>query len=288
MSFNFNVIESWESDADASSDASGKGDSEVSRHFNVTASIGGARSYDVLRAQGIPRLRDSYPLNFYYVARKRSVNQKSPLYFEVTIGYDSKIADPDENENPLDEPAKISYRTINTAEPVSEDIDGNPIATVNGEPIDGVQMPIADLAMTIRRNLPTFNPVSIFGFVNTVNNTAFWNFPAGTVKMVDISAENVFSTEFEYWDVSVDFEMRKPIRTIAERAWWARVAHAGLLVKDRNSGEQMPAWVAGTNENATRPVFINPSGYQETDSTVGHWLEFQLMEESDFNTLNLL
>lgn len=283
----FDVQESWDGQTLSTSlEASGlRGSATKNRAFTVVASQAGATTLQVVGAPGIPRLRDPYPSNFFLRCRGHTVTQRGPLLFDVIAMYQSNTPDPNNADNPLLLPAEIEFEDISSEEETDEDIDGNPIATVNGEPLSGVTMPLTDIGWTVTRNLPTFNGFAVGAYTNKVNSAPFLGWPAGTVRIAGIRARTVYTEDFEYMTVSVRFHGRIALRTTNDKAWYRRVRHEGFYVK---VGSDIVRAVDANNEPVTSPVPIKLDGTEEADKSVAYWREFQVMGLVDFNQMNLL
>jgi hypothetical protein len=164
--------------------------------------------------------------------------------------------------------------------------DGYPIETINGEPIRGVTQPFTDLAFTIQRNLPTFDPSSISEYTNKVNSTPFLGCPAGTVRIMGIKASSVFSEGFAYWNVSITFQVRRGRGPVPdERAWWFRTAHAGYI---ENASGVLRRAKTSDNVAVSQPVMLNLTTGAQLPAGEGAFIEFRVLDEIDFNELDLL
>lgn len=267
------------------------GSAQFARSFTVAVDNSGGvvTAPQVASSTLLPRNGEAHPFNFAFRCRELQVERVSPVLFEATAVYRAETSDA--SANPLDEPAEVEYSTITAEEEIDEDIFGNPLNTVNGEPYTGITIPIADLSASITKNIPAFDPVSIYLYVNTVNSQPFLGFPAGVARMTDLRGRLNFGDDFSYWQVSAQFQFRKPIRTTAARAWWIRVRHEGRWVRqfDPFQPDVFPV-VHATDDDGnkiTKPVMLKPDGTEETDKTKAHWLEFQVFETRDFNLLGL-
>jgi hypothetical protein len=297
----WDVKESWQGDQTGVTVAENgnQGTTDVTRVFTAVADQAGYRTIDALLAPGVPRKNDPYPTNFALRARRFSVVNEGPLYFIITVSYTANVSDPnDESQNPLALPAEVEFTDVTQEVEIDEALevnpprplvgDGYPIETINGEPIRGVTQPFTDLAFTIQRNLPTFDPSSISEYTNKVNSTPFLGCPAGTVRIMGIKASSVFSEGFAYWNVSITFQVRRGRGPVPdERAWWFRTAHQGYKVRVSNNA---PITIAKTSDNqtVTQPVMIDlVTGVQLPEGT-GAFIEFRVFDEIDFNQLSLL
>ena len=294
----WDVVESWDAQSTGVSieDNGVKGTSDVTRTFSVVADSAGKSTLDALAAPGVPRANDAHPQQFGLRARTFDGQQVSPLEFRVTVGYVMPSADPnDPQQDPLSQPASVSFSAITQDVEIDEDVNGDPIQTVNGEPIAGVTRPFTDLAITVRRNLPTFDPLSISTYMNKVNSATWYGLPAGTVRIMDIAASNVFSNDLEYWDVSITFQVRRGIGSVTDaKAWWYRTAHQGYVIKNAAGTETAIAKADDADDftdggvTVAQPVMLDLSTGERLAAGTGAYIEFQVLETVDFNTLNLL
>jgi hypothetical protein len=293
----WSVTEDWTGgSAGSESEQDGTtGRSDLQRTFNLVPLFDGATALDALNAPGLPLLGSPHPQSLIMRARRKNVTQAGPRYFTVTVGYDALTVDPqDPSQSPLTRPPVISFSSVTQEVEIDEDIFGNPIQTINGEPLVGVTRPFTDLVITVQRNLPSFNPQSISTYMNKVNSTAWYGLPAGTVRIVDIAAGNVFSEDFEYWDVSVQFQVRRGFGPVTDaKAWWHRTAHQGYRVWN---GTALVNATEADGTTVAQPVMIETVADDSIlvgqgarlAAGVGRYIDFQVLETIDFNTLNLL
>lgn len=285
----WSVTEDWTGgSAGSESEEDGTtGRSDVQRTFNCVPLFAGATALDALGAPGLPLLGSPHPQTLIMRARRKSVTQAGPQYFTVTVGYEALTNDPnDPSQSPLARPPVISYTSVTQEVEIDEDRDGNPIQTVNGEPLVGVTRPFTDLVITVQRNLPTFNPVSISTFMNKINSTTWYGFPAGTVRITDIQATSVFSEDFAYWDATVSFQVRRGYGQVVDaEAWSHRCAHQGYVVV---IGGQKKHALTSDNLTVSQPVMISKTTGAQLADGVGEYINFPVLDEIDFNQLNLL
>ena len=109
------------------------------------------------------------------------ITQRGIVFTLVQVDY-AKTLQIDENNNsvdftanPLSMPPTISWSDEVNNEPIDQDVDGNAICTVNGEPIVGVTMELPDPVVTITRNYAQWNPHVTHQFRRSVNSDAFLN-----------------------------------------------------------------------------------------------------------------
>lgn len=289
------VHESFDQDGSWSSTGEpGSGQSELTRKFTATIDPG-TRMTEVLADLRVPQFGGGYPNAPSFACSAVDTNQTSPILVEIKARYTRRSViggGGQGDQGPTFAPATVRYNGIKTVEPIDEDINGDPIATVNREPIPGVSRPFTDTAITVTKNLATFNGFNIAAFVDRVNSAAFMGWPAGTLKIDDIQAQQVLGNEDfpSYWEASVTMIGRVPIYTDNDKAWWVRVAHKGYLSKKIVDGVIQPRASEATIEGVkvTRPVYLSvENGTQLDPMDPVEWIEFEVHQSVDFNNLNI-
>ena len=268
------------------------GESSYIRNANFTASDTAWWEGDVTADNECPRIGSELSENPVFRCTDRTVTRITPIYGTLKATYTAKVREIGEGfDNPLDLPAIKSWQTIATEEAVDEDRHGNPIVTYNGEPISGIKKTIYDLQLTVKKNFSFFDEQTFYAFIGTVNETDFRGYPAGTAKLVDISGNEIFGDELLYVEATAVWQFRRAYRTTPDRAWWRRVRHEGFYVMDdpadRDAGVKPRLAVDKNKEPVTSPVMINAeNGTQELDLTVGWWVEWDVDDVANHNSLN--
>lgn len=227
------------------------------------------------------------------------ISRSGPLHFEVSADYSSPpYKDEDQQEQgPLAQPTQINYFTITSEEPIEDALNGRPIATKVGEPIEGVTRPISDLGIRLQKNFATFDPSSFYTYIDCVNSDTFLGFSPGVLRIASITADEQFFTdendnEIPYWSVSVEIHARKPYRVPAAKAWYKRVRHEGYYIKVDNQNGKIQ-YARATDENGvpvTKPVLLNSDGTRkdipEDDFDVeADWRLFEVFEQVSFSSM---
>ena len=304
------IRESWEDQSLGITSSDGiTGETRISRTFTWVSSVPISTLAQVASSPDAPKIGDSHPAIFFARVRDVSYSQEGPSYGRITAEYEVPTFDPETGDNPLLAPPDINWDTVQTEEPIDEDIYGRRIATVNGEPITGLTETVFDLSVTITRNLATFNPAAIYLFLNKVNSGPFLGFPPGVALCSSISASSVSDGDFNYFRVTVQFIFRTPYRTTPEKAWFKRVRHEGTLVREEvedvldTTREVIRRAVDDDGLPVTQPVPLDergkeitlppppPDGYDPQNippELEGYFLEFETKFAVDFNQLGLL
>ena len=304
------IQETWQAQSLGVSSSDGiVGETRISRKFTWLSSAPISTLAQVAAAPTAPKIGDSHPAIFFARVRDVQYEQEGPAYGSITAEYEVPTFDPETGDNPLLTPPDIVWDTVQTEEPIDEDVYGRGIRTVNGEPIEGVTETVFDLSVSITRNLATFNPAAIYLFLNKVNSGPFLGFPPGVALCSSIQASSVADGDFNYFRVTVQFIFRTPYRTTPERAWFKRLRHEGTLIREEiesdteETREVIRRAVDDDGLPVTQPVPLDERGFEIKAPTPppggydaenippeleGVFLEFQTKFAVDFNQLGLL
>jgi hypothetical protein len=229
-----NVQETWESQQGSiQADETGiSGETRLIRVFTWTSALPISSTVEVLIAPSTPKINDPHPTLFFARVRNVTVTQEGPSYGKINVEYDVASAGTGPGDgDPTLQPPELRWSSVQTEEPIDEDINGQPITTPNGEAIFGLTETVYDLQLSISRNILTFSPEVTYLFQNKVNSEPFLGFPPGVVLCSNISATNVIDGSFNYVRFNVEFLFRAPLRTIPLRAWWKRVLCEGTQAR---------------------------------------------------------
>jgi hypothetical protein len=239
---------------------------------------------NIYQAPGIPAAGSSFPGFPFVFADGAAIETVSPIYSIVTINYSGEIGPSQNNTSPIFNPPRFDWDDVETEEEVDEDFDGNPIVTVNNEPISGIKRPIPDQTVTIRRNMPFFSPWIQAVYRQSVNSDLFLGWPAGTARLTKLSASSIYDPNFGYWEVTAVVQFRYPYRTTPARAWYKRVRHEGYYAK---YGSKILRAVDEAKQPVTKPILLKANGEPLPSGDPAHWLEFKIFNSLPFNALGL-
>lgn len=245
----------------------------------------GDRTEEAYLAPGLPQTGDLYPGTTSVILKRKIPNRISPIFFIFELEYEGEIGPGGLFDSPLNDPAQVRWGKIDYVEDLSEDLSGNAISTVNGEPIVGVTKNFSDLVATIKKNYAAVDLAATHAYLHSVNSDTFLGFAPGTGRMTDFAAEEKVAEGFNgtFWEVTATVQFRWPYRTTADKAWYARVLHEGYRVKV--GADIIQARVNG--EPVTSPVLLKSDGTLEPDPANAHWLEFQLYNPLPYSALGL-
>lgn len=254
--------------------------------WNVFVNDTGDNELTVLGNAQIPLTKSQHPYFPYLFCDSVDCERQGPRHFTVSASFKSAPYK-DEPQSPLSEPTRISYFTITNEGGAEEDVNGKPITTRCGELIYGITRSYSDLGIRLTKNFITFDPPSFYLYINTVNSDTFLGFPAGTLWVANISADEQFFDEVPYWSVTVEIHARKPYRTATDRAWWVRYRHQGFRAFYTIGAQTRALKITRGGEPVTSPVLLDPNGFEvpETPNVdpVAYWLESQIYETRAFS-----
>jgi len=235
------------------------------------------------QAAGLPLVNDAYPGKQHVRCRRLAVSRLAPAMAMVVADYSGESNEPDANE------VNVEWYGQITDEMIDQDINGRPIVTANNEPIDGITERIPDMTAVITRKFLTINTAVAQQYLKSRNSDTFLERPAGTGRLLDWRARATWTNGVpSFWTVTAVVQFREPYNTIPERAWWKRVRHEGLLVRDFAGALPRPAWTPGTKTISTRPVLLKANGTEETESENAYWLEFETTLSLPYAALGLV
>lgn len=234
----------------------------------------------------MPAMNSTFPGTASVFYDSASPTLVSPVMTIITYTASGKFGPSGPDDNPLNMPPKIDWTDAETDEPIDVDFDGNPIVTINNEPIEGVTTKIADQVVTIQRNYAAFSPYATAAYRRSVNSDTFLGYPAGTAKMIRFNAKEIRGDGLPaYWDVTASIQFRLPYRTTATKAWHARVLNQGYYIK---SGSNIIRATDSNGEPVVKPVLLKTDGTRETNPANATFLEFKRYGALPYNALGLL
>lgn len=241
---------------------------------------------EVAEAAGVPQRNTPYTGVPSVICKRRSFERVSPILWIATLNYEGGYGPAGPASRPETSPPEISWTDAESNELIDEDADGNPIVTANGEPIEGITMPISDNVLVVRRMFRYFNPYLTNLYRHSVNSDVFASYPPGTARLTKYRADQVWNESTNgWWMVTANVQFRVPYNTTPEKAWYARVRHEGFHVR---VDDMVIRAVDDNKEPVTRPVQLKADGTRETDPTVGHWKEFKRYQPLSYNALGLI
>jgi len=247
---------------------------------------------EVYLASGLPQVAQSYPGFPFVYATSTSVDRVSPVFWIVTVEYKGELGGVGGGSStggvepsPLFSPPIIKFDDVETEEEIDVDFDGNPIVNTAGERVRGVKALFSDQVLTVTRNFAVFNTYVQAAYRRSVNSDTFQGWPAGTVKCMKLSADNVFDSQIGYWKVTGVFQFRFPYNTTTDKAWYNRRVSMGLFQK-LSDGRTVPV-VDDHKQPSATPKYLDENGLQTT-SVTPFWQETKLYNSLPYNALGLI
>jgi hypothetical protein len=244
----------------------------------------------VYQSAGLPLVGDLYPGTFIVICKTLKPQRISPILAVVTVEYEGEVGPGDSTTNPTDIEYNIEWSCTTTDEEIDEDWNGKPLVTKNFEPIYGITEKLSDDVVTIERNFLTINRYALRAYRRATNSDTFLDWPPGTARLIDDSQRAVFHNGvIKYWKVRAVIQFREPFRTTPDKAWYKRVRHEGLWVRDTAGGPVRHGWDDTTKHPTSKPIQLKEDGTAyPKDSDEAFWLEFQTLGSLPFNALGLV
>jgi len=196
----------------------------------------------IVVAAALPAPGTAHPdaANFY--SGVPQINRRGPTLWDVKIVYvtGGLVTFPQE-EDPLSEPADISWDDGEYSVLYDMDIDGEEVVNSMGEPFDPPLMrDISDPVLIIERNQASFSPTTKLTYQDTICAEVFYGAAVGRAKMGKIKARSVYAA-VAYWRAryEVQFRMNTPADVPDEKAWWRCILDQGVKYKDADGNVQL-------------------------------------------------
>lgn len=253
-----------------------------SRVFRVATSSNFDDGRIVKRSASLPRVGSQH--NTDATAFCRSVRARNESFSKrvwlVTCLYSTER---EVNEDPLAEPAEISWSTQVASRPFEKDIEGKPIENSAGDRFD--PLPEDDdsyWVASVKKNVPAV-PIWFLEYRIVQNDADFIldgvEVLRGQARLVRIA----ITAEQERNDIR--FRVLTMTIGLKEEGWKASIHDVGLNAIDA-TGKKVPA----LNEDGTRsqvPQSLDGKGAQLKKGAEREFLEFDLRPEKDFKVLPL-
>lgn len=233
---------------------------KFTRSFYVRVDTLDTDLYEILSAPGINYL-DSHPEYSWAVMQDFDVKccDESGLYYRVVFTYFVLQRD---GESATTIPPDVWSATGSiTTGPATRDKDGSAIVNSAGDAIEGLEMDIAEMRLSLVRCYPNLSWTGVaYSYTNAVNSAGWNSSPARSWKCHFMSAvkqvEVRDQTRIAYWQTTWDFVYRAP-------NWDLRPLNLGLMQKV--SGAKKVIKVDG--EPVSQPVPLNSDGTANASGT---------------------
>lgn len=239
----------------------------------LTASFGGV---------SIPAMRAAHPddasAKVTKVGSARPLGGPATTKWNVTVQYDDITSDTPE-DNPLNDPVRISWGHRTYTEVLEEDIHGNPIDNSAGDMFDPpLEQASHGLTLRVVRNEASFSASEAHDFADTINSNSCTicglSIPGRVGKVIEISGEKAERNGQAYWTVTYMLEFNR-------RTWDRRPIDIGMYYLDAGERKQ---FVDKDKRPMQKPQRLNGSGGEGNGAV---FLTFECNEQRNFNTLGL-
>lgn len=222
----------WSRDTSTAT-SDGKKRTRVFREGWQVVTTADTRSEEVEAAIGLPQVDDLYPGTDFIFCRSVSPKRVGPIYWFVDVEYSGETGPGGPGDSPLNNLPVIRWG-VSVAEEAEDLDDWNlPITNTNGEMVEGITRKVVDSTLFVQRNYATFSQYLTRLYLTSVNSDWFADWPPGTGKLMDFSADFVHATGGGYWSISAAVHFREPRNTIPARAWWKRYLNRGLKIRSK-------------------------------------------------------
>lgn len=194
----------------------------------------------ILNDARIPRLFSYYynggEVNLAYVAKKITPRQiDGSLYdWEVTVEYESKTSENEEQQNPTLRPAVYTWSTQQATVELLVDADDREVENSIGDPFDpAIETSRSFEVVTIERNESSFDGHNMGVYINSLNRSDIFGYSPREGRIESISARSNYDPDFgTYFSVTYEIHFRNSYD------WVPKIPAAQILP----SGKQVGPW----------------------------------------------
>ncbi len=258
------------------------------RGFRIVTNDRHDADLDILGASGTPKDGDVHPDDpIAFIRGRNAVMEHQPFVWRMLCRYSSGR---EVSNNPLADPAIITWNTEQFQKSFIEDINGNAVLNSAGDPFDPPHIiDNARWAVSVRKNVSGV-PAAILSYRNAINSNVFviQGIPVG-IRRGKISAIHIGEVLHRNSVAFVVFSYILQLKDSTEDDWRPRLLDQGLyeLVEDvlQPIKVQPPSLEAG--EAVTTPKQLDGSGVAIVNPTVltGVFRTFAGNRELDFSVL---
>lgn len=216
----------------------------------------------------------------FCVGINSSCKDDDGLGWTVTVNFGPPPQGQDSpTENPLNQPAQVSWSFSGFTRPVDQTIDGEAIVNTAGDPFaNAIERDDSRPLLSISRNEASFNASLAYSYRDTVNSDSFMGAGPGQVKVSNISGDRQYDPNFGfYWTVSYEFEFNS-------EGFETKIVAAGLRQKGDNG---KPENILVQGQPINDPMLLDKKGKQLKPGAPPHVQEFKIYNETSFSAFNL-
>ena len=199
----------------------------------------------------------------------------------VTANYTTDAPTTQDDEDPLNQPRKVSWSSGSVSVVAERDRDGKVIVNSAGDPFDPpIEIERPHAILVVSRNEASFSGTTIIQYKQKVNSAPFSIGGVGEIICSDINATTDEQNGIEFWNVTYKFEY-------APEGWQPEILEQGL--RQITATGSYETCKDDEGNDVTTPVLLNSAGKQilARDGTSSTFTKWNVYEEIDFNQLGL-
>ena len=254
--------------------ADGRDTSEVSiagvaeaRHTRVFRIVTNNRhdaDLDILGASGVPKDGDVHPDDpIAFIRARNAVMKHPPFVWEMKCRYSTGR---EISNNPLADPAIITWNTEQFQKSFIEDTNGNAVLNSAGDPFDPPHIiDDARWAVSVRKNVSGVPP-AILSYREAINSNAFTiqSIPVG-IRRAKISSIHIGEVQYRNSNPFLVFSYILQLKDSTEDDWRPRLLDQGLYEID---GVDRKPILDKDKEPVTTPKQLDGAGAAVADPTI--------------------
>jgi len=204
-----------------------------------------------------------------------------------------------EVEDPLMEPMRISGSFVKYLKEISEDKDGNVIASISGEKIRGSSMEFDDHRATVRvsQNVAALGLSTFTEMMNTVNDAKLWGLDSRHIKLSNVTWERkVYGTCNYYYTRAFEFEIDfddfdRSVPDVSRKVLygsWNQTVPPAYVIGGLSDKTNLQHYLAFQDPKGNPgEVFLNDNGGPVTSLADARKIDVEYYGESNFLTLGI-
>lgn len=193
-----------------------------------------------------------------------------------------------EDDDPLQEPAVVTWPTNVTSELFIKDLDDNPVANAAGELFDPpVEIDDYLLGCQIIRNVADWNPLAAHRYYGKMNSDTFridrWTFPKETARLIEWSGEKFYHQDCNFYyrtTMQLMFKERTTFDGNDVSGHDLQLLNAGYYEKDADGGLKEIRLKGGGQTPGPHP--LDADGLKAADGADPIFLKFRRYEKTNF------
>lgn len=258
---------------------------------------------------GLPYLYlSAFPTDPYAICqaiRPTQPDRDDPYLWHVAVDYATRALDPSKeasdsgggnpntaNESPILKPPKVRWGKWSEERPFVKTADIPPLPVVNSakQLFDPpAKTMIHGLTLHVTLNKATFDRSQTSTFVDSVNADIFQNFNPGRVHCQDITADNDYARNVQFWIVSYTFRIKYPDSTLVPPAlpWDLELRDCGSMKRTNNGNNYVTEKIVDRAGRDKGVVPLDGAGQPAADGAPAKYLWFKQYRDQAFAELGI-